>query len=516
MARARVQAHLDGLGTLIGEEADEASEAAGSREPAGPGGSRASAGVHVYRGVPFAAPPVGEARFRPPPPPLPWDGVRDARAFASAAPQPLGQYGAAPVPIDEDCLYLNVHAPAEPGPHPVLVWVHGGGYTSGSSFDELQDGAAFAREGIVTVTVAYRLGALGLLHLRHLLGPDHATSSTNALLDVVAALRWVREHIAAFGGDPGRVTLGGVSAGAKLTATLLALPAARGLFHRAIVQSGGARTVRTVAEAERVTGYVLDALDLAPDRADRLAHVPVAELIAAQEEAGGRFPGRFAFRPVVDPEGPLPCAPSQAIRGDTPLLLGSNQDEEQLFAAMERGGRRARERDAEAADLANTDPAALPGLIAAYAGLHPELDPARRRIALLSAESYGIPTTRLAEAQAAAGGDAYLYRFRWAANAHPQHLGSPHGIDIPFVFGTFDTQFARWLTAGAPPSARALSRHMRAAWAAFVKGGAPAADGLPAWPPYTPDTRRTMVLDVPAAVVGDPDREERLAWEHAM
>ncbi|MFI6979997.1 carboxylesterase/lipase family protein [Embleya sp. NPDC050154] len=480
------------LGGLVGEESD---------------------GVRIFRGVPFAAPPVGPARFRPARPPAAWTGDRDAREFAHAAPQPIGRYGAAPVAVDEDCLYLNIHAPAEPGPHPVLVWVHGGGYTSGASFEGVYDGGRLARRGVLVVTVAYRLGALGLLQLRHLLGDEYAASSTNALLDVVRALRWVREHIAAFGGDRDRVTLGGVSAGAKLTANLLALPAARGLFHRAIVQSGGAHTVRTVPEAEQATGHVLAALGLGPDRAAELIDVPSTDLLDAQEQAIGRGTARFVFRPVVDPAGPLPVTPLRAIRGDVPILLGSNQDEEQMFAVTEGTGAR----EPGPADLANLRrPDALAELVRTYAEMYPDLNGRSRRIRLLTAESYGIPTVRLAEAQLAAGGTAYMYRFRWAPKAHPQRLGSPHAIDIPFVFGTLDTPLGRWLTGGVPPAARELSDRIQQAWVAFVKGGPPVADGLPAWPRYDPSERRTMLLDVPATVVGDPDREERRVWDHAL
>ncbi|WP_406296370.1 carboxylesterase family protein [Embleya sp. NBC_00888] len=480
------------LGGLVGEESD---------------------GVRIFRGVPFAAPPVGPARFRPARPPAAWTGDRDAREFARAAPQPIGRYGAAPVAVDEDCLYLNIHAPAEPGPHPVLVWVHGGGYTSGASFEGVYDGGRLARRGVLVVTVAYRLGALGLLQLRHLLGDEYAASSTNALLDVVRALRWVREHIAAFDGDPDRVTLGGFSAGAKLTANLLALPAARGLFHRAIVQSGGAHTVRTVPEAEQATGHVLAALGLGADRAAELIDVPSSDLLDAQEQAIGRGTARFVFRPVVDPAGPLPVTPLRAIRGDVPILLGSNQDEEQMFAVTEGTGAR----EPGPADLANLRrPDALAELVRTYAEMYPDLNGRSRRIRLLTAESYGIPTVRLAEAQLAAGGTAYMYRFRWAPRAHPQRLGSPHAIDIPFVFGTLDTPLGRWLTGGVPPAARELSDRIQQAWVAFVKGGPPVADGLPAWPRYDPTERRTMLLDVPATVVGDPDREERRVWDHAL
>jgi para-nitrobenzyl esterase len=282
-------------------------------------------GVRTFLGVPYAEPPVGELRFRAPRPVSPWTGERDATKWAPRAPQPeltgRGFTG------DEDCLYLNVYAPASPGSYPVLVWIHGGGGVMGAPHQF--DASAYARRGVVVVTVAYRLGVLGMLHL-----PGVADSNLS-LRDQVAALEWVRDDIGAFGGDPGRVTLAGQSNGGRTVGTLLAVPATRGLVHQAIVQSGTGvgSVVHTPAEGAEIASAVLSELDASPDD---LATLPVKRILEAQQRVSAVSGTKVTYRVVVGDEL-LPRPPLEGVR-EVPLLIGTTADEEDLFSWLQSGG----------------------------------------------------------------------------------------------------------------------------------------------------------------------------------
>ncbi|GAA3439264.1 carboxylesterase/lipase family protein [Kutzneria kofuensis] len=464
-------------------------------------------GSRVFAGIPFAAPPVGELRFRPPQAPEPWHGVRDADRFAAAPVQgiptlvgeqdtafpslpgfPTGDLGE----TSEDCLYLNVWVPATPAgePRPVIVWIYGGGYESGSAAPPYTDGAALARQtGTVVVAANYRLGALGFLHL-----PDIGANNLG-VRDQIAALRWVRDNIAGFGGDPGNVTVAGQSAGAYSVGTLLAVPAAAGLFHKAILQSGSASRSFDRAPAAGMAEDLLAALGL--DEPEALRSVPAERILAKQGtvidgDIGRRnLPGGRAWGAVVDGEV-LPVEPHRAVvagaAAAVPLLVGVTLDEVRLFQIV--NGDRFRPAD-EASLLAEirgagiADPAKLLDAYRARVGS----DPSTVRSAFLTDAVYRLPAARLAQAQVEAGGRAYHYLFRdepWGPV-----MGAFHGADL---LHTFD---ALALIGADTPARLAVRDTLVRAFAAF------AATGDPGWPVYDGNSRDiavggSMIAEPPA------------------
>jgi para-nitrobenzyl esterase len=445
-------------------------------------------GVRSFRGIPYAAPPVGKLRFRPPAPVAPWSGVRPALAFAPAAIQPPAP-DAPGLPTSEDCLYLNVWAPAEGTGHPVFVWLHGGGNTAGTTQSRLLDGTSFARDGVVCVTVGYRLGAFGFLDLGAVLGPDYAGSGCNGLRDQAQALAWVRDNIAAFGGDPARVTLGGQSAGAKDVCALLAAPSATPLFQRAIVESGSGQTVFTPAEGEKVARRFAAAAGASP------LDLPAARILAAEQAVLADSPVDFPFRPVMD-QAFLPRRPVDAVAGGSaaniPLLLGSAADESVLFLPDPAKAAQ----DIPPSLLSNLPADAFAAQAAPYAATLPELSAAERHWRMLTAEEYWIPTLRMAEAQVDAGGSAWMYRFDVPAESGPYAGHAVHASELPSV----------WDRPGAALPV------MHAAWVRFIAGNPPGADGLPHWPHFDTGERQTMIFDAKPHVAADPRGDERRLW----
>ena len=468
---------------------------------------RADGDLRVFRGVPFARPPVGPRRFRAPEPPEPWRGVRDAGAFAPASMQPTAGGpvpGMARSPSSEDSLYLNVWAPLDPGPHPVFVWIHGGREVVGGTDDPLYDGAALATRGIVVVTVAYRLGAFGFMALDQFLGPDFAGSGNNALRDQVAALRWVQAEIAAFGGDPRRVTVGGESSGGLDVAALAAIEGAAGLFGSLILESCfGGRPSHSPAEAEAVTIEVLAHLGIAPADAAEVLETSAPQLLAAQAATLAAEP--FPFRPVID-DVVLSRSGAEAFReglaAGVPILIGTNRNEYDLFAGHLPPA------DPTAALMTNVEDEAVAEEIAvAYRAHYPALADRERRLRLMSAEEHWIPSIRLAESQVAAGGSAWMYRFDWQPTDGPMaNLRAAHTMELPFVFGTYDALPGGGLT-GTSPDRPALAEKMGDAWARFIS------DADPGWPRFEQAERATMIFDRRSEVRSDPDGDERRLWD---
>lgn len=488
-----------------------------------------SEGVRVFRGIPFAEPPVGEGRFRAPEPVKPWSGVRDATQFGAAAPQPKLALAALPGmdvgPQSEDCLYLNVYAPADAGPQarkPVMVWIHGGGFVIGSGAQSIYDARALARRGdVVVVTINYRLGALGWIDL----GEQADLATENAgLLDQIAALRFVRDQIAAFGGDPANVTIFGESAGGMSVGTLMGCPAARGLFHKAIPQSGSCQAIHTDRDGSAaVTAAMLSTLGLAAPHVRQLRELAVEKILGAQQQvtlqllmAGGR--NLLPFQPVVDgrvlSRHPIDVVAAGGAQ-DVPLLVGTTLDEWKLFSFMDTELRQLDD-DKMAMRLqqrlAHADGAKI---VAGYRASRPQASGAALWVAMETDRMFRLPAIRLAEAQLAVGSAVYMYLFTWPSPAFGGVLGACHAIELPFVFDCLDLPGAANFV-GAGPEARQLAGWTLDAWAAFAHRGDPSPAGIDGWPRYDATRRATMEIGARCGVLDDPAANERRLWDGVL
>lgn len=485
---------------------------------------RVQGDVVLFAGVPFAAPPVGDGRFRPPRPHEGWSGVRDASRFGKVAVQVgdvLGAIGNAPAPDwSEDCLFLNIQTPGlDDRRRPVMVWIHGGAFVNGTGAVPWYDGSAFVRHGnVVIVTINYRLGVLGWLHLGHL-DPAFASSGNVGLLDQVAALRWVRDNIAGFGGDPDNVTVFGESAGAMSIGALLGTSAARGLFAKAIAQSGAAHNVASADQAAAVADAVVEGIG--GGGVDALLDAGADELLRVQQVVGRTVtsggPGRpptvtgLPFGPVLDGTV-LPEHPFDAVRAGSaasvPLLVGTTRDEWNLFALMADGVP-----DAQALDRRLGRIVERPGEFAAiYRATRATASHDELFNAIMTDRVFRVPAIRLAEAQAEHQPDhTFMYLFEYASRAFDGRLGSCHALEIPFVFDNLGRPGVDLLTGVDPP--QSLADVMHAAWLAFASRGRPGHEGLPDWPAYDRRSRATMHFGVPCHLEHDPAPGERLAWD---
>jgi para-nitrobenzyl esterase len=474
-------------------------------------------GVNRWRSIPYARPPVGPLRFRAPQPAEPWAGVRHCHGFTSCAPQQrrytmlgVGKYQS----MSEDCLTLNVVTPEDRSaePLPVMVFVHGGGYILGSSATPLYDGGALARGGCVYVSVNYRLGALGCLDLSSLSTADITIDSNLYLRDLVLALRWVRDNIAAFGGDPGNVTVFGESAGAHAVAALLAVPAAKGLFARAISESPASGMVRSREVSAQFADRYAALLGLGRgDAAAALRQVPTTELIAAQErlieEGMQNRLGAFPIGPVFGDDC-LPLDPVEAMRRGVahrvPLIVGTNADEGRLFTRFLRL-LPTTEPMIEAL-LADTDAAARERITAAYPGY-----PSQSACVRLGGDfAFGSAAWQIAAAHGS-NAPTYLYRYDFAPRLfHWSGLGATHATELLAVFDVYRSKFGALLTAAADRGAALrVSNEIQGRWRSFSRTGIPGDD----WPAYTDSDRAVMVLDRKCRVEFDPHPERRMAWE---
>ncbi len=469
-------------------------------------------GIATWRGIPYARAP----RFRSPVLPESWTGERDATQFGPVAiqsrdPRAAMMSGLTDKSVtSEDSLVVNVYAPAtsdDPARRrPVLVWIHGGAFIMGSGSQPLYNGTSFAAQHeVVVVTFNYRLGVLGFLYFGDLL-PEYAEGNY-ALLDQIAALRWVRDNIAAFGGDPDQVTIMGESAGAVSVGTLLAMPAAKGLFHRAILQSGASgMSPATRADATEITHSVL--AELAVD-ARTLIDLPVERLLVAQEYVS-RTRGLGGFAPYVDGVT-VPRLPIDILRdgagSSVPLLLGSNKDEWALFDVF--FGAPATE--VVKSQLRGRLGGELDRFHAAYREARADHDDHRAWVDVVGDVAFRIPMIWLAEAQARHA-EVWMYRFDWVTPAFEGRLGAAHALELPFVWNTIDLPVSQLLLGGDVAGARPLATAMHATWASFARSANPNGAGLPAWPRYDADRRATMLLDRSSRVVDDPDGSLRQLW----
>jgi para-nitrobenzyl esterase len=446
-------------------------------------------GVRVFKGVPFAVPPTGALRFRTAGKMTPWTGERDATKFAPVAMQ-SGEKNFAQ---SEDCLFLNVWTPPAANGLPVFVWIHGGGLMGGDAISPVFDGSGFAREGVIIVTVAYRLGVLGFLEMEPLLGAEYAGSANNGLRDLIVALEWVQENIAAFGGDPARVTVGGESAGAKLTDVLMAVPQGQGLFAQMISESGGTDRAWPKEQSLAVASGFGSVWGAHPET---LKTAPVVDLIAAQGKFVAGWPQHFPIRMEIDgallPKSPLEMIASGTTRGKR-LLIGTNRDESSMFIGPHP------QHDAGAADLGNMSLAKFQEVFAKYKAVYPEMSAELLRIRAVTAEEYWVPSVRVADAHAA-NGSAWMYRLDFAPSSGRMKGLSYHSEDIDLVWDRKNKEAA-------------LTTQVHQAWLAFIKGGTPAAPGLPAWPKYSREQRETLVLDTVSRVENRPQEQELRLWD---
>jgi para-nitrobenzyl esterase len=467
--------------------------------------------LRVYKGIPYGRPPIRELRWRPPQPAPAWSGVRRCTAFGPAAPQtadpttPVLLPGLAVDRIDEDCLTANVWSPAHAGPaRPVLVWLHGGAFVTGSSGAPSYDGAALATDGdVVVVSVNYRLGALGFVPVagHHNLG----------LLDQILALAWVRDNIEAFGGDPERVTVFGESAGGGSVLHLLASPPARGLFRRAISQSGATDLTLTADQAEMVADRFRIAL--APDDP---ATAPVGRILQAQRAVLADMAstiGLMPYHPSLDGEV-VTHLPTEAPPVGGELIVGTTADEMRLFldariAQLDDDGL-ARRAARYLKPRGITDPAPI---LAAYAARGGTV--AERWAAIRTGAEMWLPALAVAENRVGQQQPTFAYRFDWPAAGVNAALGACHGVDLPFTFGAFEhTGWGEFV--GVNGAARALSAGLRAAWCAFAATGDPTTEALGYWPEYGVAARTTMVLGAISHLAHDPDGAIRGVWQHAL
>jgi len=490
-------------------------------------------GLKIFLGIPFAAPPVGEYRWLPPKPVEPWKGTKETKSFVATAPQniiPLGPNSPLqPSPkidlslgqqpgINENCLQLNVWTPGIDDAHrPVMVWIHGGGFTGGTGASPQSNGGVLASRGdVVVVTINYRLNIFGFLRLKDITNGKIPSTGNEGMLDQVAALKWIRDNIEAFGGDPENVTIFGLSAGGASVCSLLAMKEAKGLFHKAISQSGSAHFLIDIDEANSYAEYLLYHLGKKDDDAGTLQTLTMEQLLQGYIKT---LPAPKGIRgPMLVIDGEIfPELPIDSIRAGSadgiPLIAGTTADEWRLWQAMDpaisemvegrmfgRFRRMMPEWDMTATVERYREVLSKRGV---------PITPAEIYLAVMTARSFWIPTTQMLEFHGNRGNPAYGYLFTWKSPMLDGKFGACHGIDSGFLWGTYNPDFV-----GTDPRADVLSRNVQDAWIGFARSGIPNCEGLEEWPEYG-KRRNTMILGPECGIEESPFKEERRIWDQA-